>query len=175
MGSQCRCGTCGACSRESNDGPFGHVVCKTFRADIAWSGHDQEAQIGQVPPRLAQEGSADGPGEKPGHVRHARAGREARTRGAVFQARRNEVVSTARQRAAARKAQAAWRAMSRRAHAGAPGTSHAKPGATGKGAYYYVEVRPKTQFASLSGSWGTLKWRIGKAHAHVERGRLVPD
>ena len=63
-------------------------------------------------------------------------------------------MSTARRRAAARKA---------------------KPGRTGKGAYYYVEVRPKTQFATLSGSWDTLKWLIGKAHAHVERGRLVPD
>ncbi len=26
-----------------------------------------------------------------------------------------------------------------------------------------------------SGAWGTQKWLIGKAHAHVARGRLVPD
>ena len=85
-------------------------------------------------------------------------------------------------------------AMPRRTHARAPARSRAKPGTTGKGAYYHVEVRPKTQLATLrthdvgerggieraagrraSGSWDTLKWLIGKDHAHVERGRLVPD
>ena len=83
------------------------------------------------------------------------------------------------------------KAMSRRTP---PGRHRAKHGTTGKGAYYHVEVRPKTPFATFrtqdvgergglervagrraSGSWDTLKWLIGKAHAHVERGRLVPD
>jgi hypothetical protein len=109
-------------------------------------------------------------------------------------------MTTAKQRAAAarnvRKAQAAWRGMSRRAHSRAQpeGRSRAKPGATGRGAYYHVEVRPRAQFSSFrtqdvgsrggiervagrrgSGSWDTQKWLIGKEHAHVQGGRLIPD
>lgn len=109
-------------------------------------------------------------------------------------------MSAARQRTAARKnspkAQAAWRGMSRRAQATAQpeGRGRVKPGTTGKGAYYHVEVRPKALFATFrtqdvgerggiervagrraSGSWDTLKWLIGKEHAHIERGRLIPD
>lgn len=107
---------------------------------------------------------------------------------------------THKQRAAAtknvRKAQAAWRSMSRRAHARAQpeGRRRAQPGTGGSGAFYHVEVRPKAQFSAFrtqdvgrrggiervagkrgSGSWDTQKWLIGKEHAHVESGRLVAD
>jgi len=107
-------------------------------------------------------------------------------------------VSSTKQRAAApknlRKAEAGWRARSRRNHSRGPERSRAKSGPTGTGGYYHVEVRPETQFATFrtqdvgerggiervagrraGGAWDTLKWLIGKAHAHVERGRLVPD
>lgn len=69
-----------------------------------------------------------------------------------------------------------------------------KPGSTGQGNFYHIEVRPKTDFRSFrtqdvgrkggiervagkrgSGSWDTQKWLIGKELAHVENGRLVPD
>jgi hypothetical protein len=74
------------------------------------------------------------------------------------------------------------------------GRGRAKPGATGEGEFYHIEVRPKTAFATFrtqdvgkrggiervagkrpSGSWDTQKWLISKTLAHVERGRLVPD
>ena len=107
---------------------------------------------------------------------------------------------TARQRAAARKnirkAQAAWRDMSPRAHARAQpeGRGRTKPGTTGEGEFFHVEVRPKQGFKTFrtqdvgerggiervagkraSGSWDTQKWLISKRHAHLKVGRLVPD
>ena len=69
-----------------------------------------------------------------------------------------------------------------------------KPGDTGEGKYYHVEVRPKDGFTAFrtqdvgdpghlqrvagkgeSGSWTTVKWLISKEDAHVEDDRLVPD
>lgn len=69
-----------------------------------------------------------------------------------------------------------------------------RPGSTGEGNYYHVEVRPKSEFVSFrtqdvgrkghiqrvagkraSGSWDTVKWLIGKSDAHVQGRRLVPD
>ena len=69
-----------------------------------------------------------------------------------------------------------------------------RPGSTGKGNYYRVAVRPKSEFVSFrtqdvgrpghiqrvagrraSGSWSTVTWLIGKDDAHMERGRLVAD
>jgi hypothetical protein len=69
-----------------------------------------------------------------------------------------------------------------------------KPGATGKGAFYHIQVRPKTEFVTFrnqdvgkrggiervagrraSGTWDTQKWLIGKKHAHVENGKLIGD
>src|SRR5258706_14600103 len=69
-----------------------------------------------------------------------------------------------------------------------------KPGSSGKGDYYHVEVLPKTGFVTFrtqdvgrrghiqrvagkraSGSWATVKWLIGKQDAHVRGDRLVPD
>jgi len=69
-----------------------------------------------------------------------------------------------------------------------------KPGDTGEGKYYHVEVRPKDGFTAFrtqdvgdpghlqrvagkgeSGSWTTVKWLISREDAHVEEGKLVPD
>ena len=74
------------------------------------------------------------------------------------------------------------------------GRRRAKPGSTGVGNFYHIEVRPKTDFRSFrtqdvgrkggiervagkrdGGSWDTQKWLIGKELAHVEGGRLIPD
>ena len=68
------------------------------------------------------------------------------------------------------------------------------PGTGGSGAYYHVEVRPRSEFKSFrtqdvgrkghiqrvagrrsSGSWDTAKWLISKDDAHISNGRLVPD
>jgi hypothetical protein len=85
---------------------------------------------------------------------------------------------------------------SRSRHVPAPARRkrRAKPGASGRGAFFHIEVRPKRQFVVFraqdvggvggiervagqrpSGSWDTQKWLIGKDQAHVVRGRLVPD
>jgi len=69
----------------------------------------------------------------------------------------------------------------------------AKPGTSGKGKYYHIEVRPKTEFTTFrtqdvgkkggiqrvagkrgSGSWDTQKWLIEKDLADMEEGRLIP-
>jgi hypothetical protein len=109
-------------------------------------------------------------------------------------------MATAKQREAARKnikkAQKAWQGMSSRQHSRAQpeGRGRAKPGTTGKGEYYHIEVRPKREFTTFrtqdvgekggiqrvagkrgSGSWDTQKWLIGKDEAHLEGDRLVPD
>jgi len=95
-----------------------------------------------------------------------------------------------------KKAQARWRSMSHSEHARSQpeGRERQKPGTTGKGKYYHVEVRPKAEFTTFrtqdvgehghlqrvagkrsSGSWSTAKWLINKEDAHVEDGKLVPD
>jgi hypothetical protein len=109
-------------------------------------------------------------------------------------------MATAKQTQAAKKnikkAQAAWQGMSPRTHARAQpeGRGREKPGATGQGEYYHVEVRPKEQFSTFrthdvgkkggiarvvgkhsSGSWDDQKWLISKEHAHMEGDKLVPD
>src|SRR5215510_15270513 len=109
-------------------------------------------------------------------------------------------MTTAKQRQAARKnikkAQTAWQGMSSRepSRAQPEGRGRAKPGTTGKGDYYHIEVRPKKEFSAFrtqdvgekggiqrvagkrgSGSWDTQKWLIGKDEAHLEGDRLVPD
>lgn len=69
-----------------------------------------------------------------------------------------------------------------------------KPGSTGEGKYYHVEVRPKSQFVTYrtqdvgdpghiqrvagkrqTGSWETVKWLISKEDAHINGDRLVGD
>ncbi len=109
-------------------------------------------------------------------------------------------MATTKQRQAARrnikKAQEAWRGMSsrQRAKAQPEGRKREKPGATGQGEYFHVEVRPKSEFATFrtqdvgkkggiqrvagrrgSGSWDDQKWLIGKDQAHIEKDKLVPD
>ena len=108
-------------------------------------------------------------------------------------------MATTMQKKAARKniraAQKARKGMSSRARSRAqPEGNRAKPGTSGSGDYYHIEVRPRSQFTTFrthdigdpggiqrvagkrsSGSWDTQKWLIGKRHAHVEEGRLVAD
>jgi hypothetical protein len=109
-------------------------------------------------------------------------------------------MATEKQREAARKnikkAQAAWREMSPRQHALAQpeGRKRAKPGTTGQGDFYRIELRPKSEFTSFrnqdvgdqghlervaghrsSGSWATHAWLVSKQDAHVEGDELVAD
>ena len=69
-----------------------------------------------------------------------------------------------------------------------------KPGSTGKGEYYHIEVLPRADFVTFqtqdvgrrghiqrvagqrsSGYWSTVKWLIDKDDAHIQDNRLVPD
>ncbi len=109
-------------------------------------------------------------------------------------------MATTRQRQAARrnikKAQSKWRRMSsqQRAQAQPEGAQRRRPGTTGRGAYYHVEVRPKERFETFRtqdvgqpggiqrvagrtgrGAWSDQKWLISKEMAHIEKDRLVPD
>jgi hypothetical protein len=109
-------------------------------------------------------------------------------------------MATAKQRQAAKKnikkAQKAWREMSSQAHSRAQpeASGRQKPGATGEGEFYHIEVRPKRQFTTFrthdvgekggiervagkrsSGSWDDQKWLISKEHAHLRGDKLVPD
>lgn len=73
-------------------------------------------------------------------------------------------------------------------------TRRAKPGARGSGRFFHIQVRPKSEFVTFrnqdvggrggierlagqraNGSWDTQKWLIGKAEAHLDGDRLVPD
>ncbi|MEK7601909.1 MAG: hypothetical protein AAB472_00255 [Patescibacteria group bacterium] len=94
-----------------------------------------------------------------------------------------------------RKAQAAWKGMTKRQHALAQpeGRNRKKPGTTGKGKFYHIEIRPKSDFTSFrtqdvgkkggleriagrrsSGSWATATWLISKDKAHLSaKGKLV--
>jgi len=103
-------------------------------------------------------------------------------------------MATTKQIAAAKKnikkAQAAWKAMTprQRALAQPQGRGRKKPGSTGKGKFYRIEVRPKSQFTSFrvqdvgekgglervaghrpSGSWATAAWLVSKDDAHVTK------
>jgi hypothetical protein len=70
----------------------------------------------------------------------------------------------------------------------------AKPGSSGQGRFFHIQVRPKSQFARFrvqdigarggiervsgqrsNGSWDTVKWLVEKTHAHVHGGRLIAD
>jgi len=109
-------------------------------------------------------------------------------------------MTSERQRQAAKtnikKAQRIWQTMSSRAraHAQPEGRQRARPGSTGEGEYYHIEVRPKRQFTTFrthdvgrkggiqrvagkrsSGTWDDQKWLISKAQAHVDDGKLIPD
>jgi hypothetical protein len=74
------------------------------------------------------------------------------------------------------------------------GKTRKKPGSTGQGDYYHVEVAPKSGFVTFrtqdvgkrghlqrvagkkeTGQWVTVKWLIGKEDAHVRGKKLIPD
>ena len=107
-------------------------------------------------------------------------------------------MATSRQRSSAKqnikKAQKKWKGMTsrQRALAQPQGKSRKKPGTTGKGEFYRIEVRPKAQFSSFrtqdvgkkgglervaghrpSGSWDTATWLVSKKDAHVIGKKLV--
>src|SRR5260221_4779086 len=69
-----------------------------------------------------------------------------------------------------------------------------KPGSTGRGDYYHIEIRPAGDFVTFltqdvgkpghiqrvagrrsSGYLATVKWLIGKEDAHLQGNKLVPD
>jgi len=93
-----------------------------------------------------------------------------------------------------KKAQKKWRVMSKSAHARAQpqGRARAKPGTKGKGKFYRITVRPKTQFVTFrnhdvgrkghiqriagrrkNGTWDTQAWLIAKTDAHMRAGKLT--
>lgn len=93
-----------------------------------------------------------------------------------------------------KKAQNAWQNMTarQRALAQPEGRKRKKPGTTGKGRFYRIEIRPKGDFVSFrvqdvggkgglerlagrraSGSWATVSWLVSKDHARVSGGKLV--
>ena len=105
---------------------------------------------------------------------------------------------TQKQSAAAKKnikkAQVAWKGMTKRQHtlAQPQGRGRAKPGTTGKGHFYRIEVRPKSEFVTFrvqdvgqkgglerlagkrsSGSWDTVTWLVEKKDAKVKDGHLM--
>lgn len=109
-------------------------------------------------------------------------------------------MATTKQIAAARqnikKAQAAWKGMTKRQHSLAQpqGRSRARPGTRATGNYYRIEVRPKAEFVTFrnqdigkpgglerlagkrsSGSWATQAWLINKDDAHRDGDKLVAD
>lgn len=81
-----------------------------------------------------------------------------------------------------------------RAQSQMEGEERRRPGATGRGKYYHVEVRPKEKFDTFrtqdvgkkggiqrvagrrgGGVWADQKWLISKHMAHIENETLVPD
>ena len=109
-------------------------------------------------------------------------------------------MATEKQKEAARKnvkkAQKAWQEMPHEEHARSQpqGRGREKPGKTGEGDFYHIEVRPKEEFVTFrnqdvgekggiervsgkrqSGSWDTVTWLVSKDFAHVENGKLIAD
>jgi hypothetical protein len=107
-------------------------------------------------------------------------------------------MATRKQTAAAkqniRKAQKVWKGMTKRQHSLAQpqGRARKKPGTTGKGNFYRIEVRPKSEFVTFrnqdvgkhgglerlagkrsSGSWDTVSWLIAKKDARIKNGHLL--
>ena len=93
-----------------------------------------------------------------------------------------------------KKAQKKWKSMSKRQHALAQpqGRARKKPGTGGKGKFYRIVVRPKSEFVTFrnhdvgvkghiqrlagkrkSGSWATQAWLIAKSDATILGGTLV--
>lgn len=74
------------------------------------------------------------------------------------------------------------------------GKRRAKPGTTGTGEFFHIQVRPRSEFVTFrtqdvgkkggiervagkrsSGSWDDQKWLISKKDAHIKNSHLVPD
>ena len=93
-----------------------------------------------------------------------------------------------------KKAQRKWKSMTHRQHALSQpqGRARRKPGTTGKGKYFRIVVRPKSEFAAFriqdvgrkghikrlagrrkEGSWATHPWLISKKEASIRGGKLV--
>jgi|SRR3989338_1993206 len=93
-----------------------------------------------------------------------------------------------------KKAQAKWRGMTHRQHALAQpqGRARQKPGSTGKGKFFRIEVRPKSEFKTFrvqdvgkkgglerlagkrgSGSWDTVAWLVSKKDAKIKNRKLI--
>lgn len=93
-----------------------------------------------------------------------------------------------------KKAQAKWKSMTsrQRALAQPQGRERQKPGSTGKGKFYHIQIRPKSDFTSFrvqdvgrkgglerlagrrrSGSWGTAAWLISKKSAHMTKDKKL--
>lgn len=107
------------------------------------------------------------------------------------------MTSTKQKKAAKRnikKAQAKWRGMSSSAKARAQpqGRGRARPGTKGKGNFYRIVVRPKSEFVTFrnhdvgtkghlqrlagrrkNGIWATQAWLIAKTDASVSGGTLI--
>lgn len=110
-------------------------------------------------------------------------------------------MATTKQKSAAKKnikkAQSAWRGMTKRQRALAQpqGRGRKRPGTGGHGNFYRIEIRPKADFTLFrlqdvgergglerlagrrkSGSWDTVAWLVGKDKAHVAKnGQLIID
>ena len=84
-------------------------------------------------------------------------------------------------------------AARQRAVAPAEGLKHPRPGTTGEGHYYQIEILSRRNFVEFrteeigrkghiqrvagqrpNGSWETVRWLIAKSDADVEDGQLVP-
>lgn len=93
-----------------------------------------------------------------------------------------------------KEAQAKWKSMTHRQHALAQpeGRLRQKPGTTGKGKFFRIEVRPKSDFKTFrvqdvgkrgglerlsgkrsSGSWDTVAWLVSKDDAKVKNHKLI--
>src|SRR3989344_4036194 len=107
-------------------------------------------------------------------------------------------MATQKQKRAAKKnvkkAQSTWKHMTKRQHSLAQpeGRMCKKPGTTGKGNFYRIEVRPKREFVTFrvqdvgkkgglerlagkrsSGSWDTVSWLVSKKDARAKKGHLM--
>ena len=107
-------------------------------------------------------------------------------------------MATLKQKKAAKKnikkAQAKWKSMTHRQHALAQpeGRARQKPGTTGKGNFFRIEVRPKSEFKTFriqdvgrkgglerlagkrsSGSWDTVAWLVSKEDAKIKNRELI--
>ena len=93
-----------------------------------------------------------------------------------------------------KKAQAKWKSMTHRQHvlAQPQGRARQKPGTAGKGKFFRIEVRPKSEFKTFriqdvgrkgglerlagkrsSGSWDTVAWLVSKEDAKIRNCELI--